>query len=477
MPPLPQNGTSYPPSSSGYQPLSRTSEEDLESHPRSSSSNLTDRIKQRSYTASPSSAAANDSTDLLTSFLADTRSNTYPRKLSLRISVSNGTAREKVVEIPLLELTESDSLPYAVADDVPCLRGMPAGGALTVEERLKVFVNLLTRNGSSSTAYDARNAGESGGLQVYNTSQKETLYASSDEIKRYHHRQSQAKLPPWTSLNSTHPVPHNQQQQAEPEEEEEPDANSGNFDLGSVFKRPRKRKTTRLVSVGLQETFERFSDDRHFSKTLVCRRNVWGWDLFRLRASMLDLITEASAASGGKGKGRAIDTESLDVKLEVAGLEDGPVYQVVWAPIPFLSRRCGWAFESHGSLLAISLLSGLFVGSALLGLLTNTLILIAAVLALMGWGGMMYLIRTQDKCVYDTVGTAYSLAPRWVKLADVDSTWSYDQVLATLKAQHGDKTLRIEQRGDEKAWFVQRGVDQNEWLQSHRQQILHSIAQ
>lgn len=475
MPPLPQNGTCYPPSSSGYQPLSRTSEEDLESRPSSfSSSSFRGRIKQRSYAVSPSSSAANDPTDILRSFLADTRSNTYPRKLSLRISVSNETAREKVVVIPLLELTERDSLPYAVADDVPCLRGLPAAGPSTAGERFKGFIELLTnRNGSSSGALDIGNSGKMGGLQVYNTSQKQTLYATPEEIERYHHLQSQAKLPPWTPLNSTTPQP----QQDEPEEEQEPDANSGDFDLGSVFKRTRKRKTTRLVSVGLQEAFERFSDDRHFSKTLVCRRNVWGWDFSRLRASILDLIMEANAASAGKGKGRAIDTEGLDVKIEVAGLKDGPAYQVVWAPMPFLSRRCGWAFESHGSVLAISLLSGLFVGSALLGLLTNTLMLIAGVLVLVGWGGMMYLIRTQGRCVYDTVGTAFSLAPRWVKLADVDSTSSYDQVSSSLRARYGDKTLKIEQRGEEKAWFVQRGVDQDEWLQSHRQQILHLIAQ
>ncbi|CCF53280.1 hypothetical protein NDA11_000168 [Ustilago hordei] len=471
MPPLPQNGHSYPPtsSSSGYQPLSRTSEDDLESHsPSSSSSTLQGRMAQRRFVASPSSSLANDPTDLLKSFLSDTRSNPHhSQKLSLRIHVSNG----KVIEVPLAELTEQDSLPYALANDIPCLRGLPTIGPLSFGDRVKGFFRLL-----NSTS-DLGDAGEQKALQVYNKSQKRTLYATREEIVRYNERLRSGKLPPWTPLNSTASAPlHTQQQETEEEEgdEEEADVKGGDFDLGSVFARKRKRTTTRLVSIPLQEAFERFSDDRHFSKILICKRCVWGWDMSRLQRSLQSLYLEADA---GKGKGRAHNSEGVEVTIEVAGMNDGPMYNVVWVPIPFLTRRCGALFNPHGSLLAISLLTGLFVGSVLLGLVANTLVLIAGALGLVGWGGMMYLIRTQNRCVYDTVGTAYSLAPRWVRIPDADPSWSHEQVVNSLKSHDGGNTPTIEKRGEEGNWFMQRGMDQDKWLQSHREQILHLLSQ
>ncbi|KAF6767151.1 hypothetical protein PSEUBRA_002898 [Kalmanozyma brasiliensis GHG001] len=454
MPPLPLNGSSYPPSSSGYAPLDR--EDELEpSFPCSS-------VTRRTFTHSPYRSRANDPTDLLQTFLSDTRPHAeHAKALSLRITLGRSGKR---IELPLPKLTVQDALPFAVADDVPCLRGLPSAGTRGWGDAVRGLIGELT----GSTPRHARE----GALQVWNASQKRPLYATSEEVDRSHTRFATGTIPPWTSVNDdflpappTVPAP-TEEQQGQDDVDKLFDASSGmgDFDLASVFAKTRQRKTSWLVSGGLQEAMECFADDRHFSKRLRCREAVWGWDLVKLRRSVREI-----ARDGGKGKGRQQDSEEEELEVEVVGLEDGPVYHVVWAPIPYLATRWRGMFETRGALIAIVITSTLFVGSILLGMISNTLFLIVTLLSLLTWGMLMRLVRTQHRCVYDTIGTAWCLSPRWIKLVHVDPSWEHAAVMDSL----GESAAQAKIASRDDGWYIERGVDQDDWLTSHRDRLVH----
>lgn len=490
MPPLPLNGTSYPPSTSGYAPLSRhDDEDDADLEGSSSRASTSSRVTTRTFTHSPYRSRANDPTDLLQTFLSDTRPHTPRRKeLELRIRVG-----PKVVHLPLPEVTSADGLPFALADDVPALRGLPSAGATTWKESAATLLQQLLGR-SLSRANDPAQ-----GLQVYNVSQKKPLYATAEEVERYTARLRTGTSAPWAPLSddvlgATAGPSAFVQSPADPPTEgsgagtDDVDkllsgsGGLGDFDLSSVFQPSRKKRSTRLVSVGLQEAVERFADDRHFSKRLVCRETVWGWDMARLQKAVRSVTAEA--ASSAKGKNRAAEHEpdsenEVDVELTVVGLDAGPVYHVVWAPIPFVSGHIPGLFASRTALMALTSLAVLLAASILLGLLANTLLILFAAVLLFAWGSLMYLVRTQTHCTYDTIGTAYPLAPRWMRLSHADASWDRERVLDSLRSygsHDNDDALsrRLEQRGSE-GWFLRRGVDQDEWLSSHREQLLHLL--
>lgn len=462
MPPLPANGSSYPPSSSGYQPLNPRDDDDadLESLPTSSPS-----VRRRTFTHSPYRSRANAPTDLLQTFLSDTRpASPVAKALHLRIAV-RGPGGVRTVELPLPELTIEDSLPFALADDVPCLRGLPTSGGRTWGQGVRGFVNELT--GSSP----GRHEGGSG-LQVWNSSQNKPLYASQEEIDRYRVRLATGVVPPWTPLNSdflpSEPIPTASQITDEDVDKLFTASDSlADFDLSSVFTRTRQRKTSRLVSSGLQEAIERFADDRHFSKRLHAREAVWGWDLVKLKKALQVMLQEAGE---GKGKGKARQQEVEEIEVEVVGVDSGPMYHVVWAPIPLLTERCGWLFQSRGSLVSIVIITTLLLSAILVGVLSNTLLIMLALLALLTWASLMRLIRTQHNCVYDTVGTAWCLGSRWVRL-QAPAEWDHDAVVESLGS---DPHVKLAQRAGD-GWFMQRGTDQDEWLDSQRERLMHWI--
>lgn len=468
MPPLPTNGTSYPPSSSsGYQPLNLNDDDqyDLESSHASTSSQW---VQRRTFTHSPYRAQANDPTHLLHTFLSDTRPHpARPKELHLRISVRYHNSRVESVELPLPELTTSDSLPYALADDVPCLRGLPSGGAVGWKDRLRGFLGQLRGESSSSARKEVA-------LQVWNAAQSKPLYASAEEIERYHTRLQTTTLPPWTPLNDDF-LPTSSAAESDNTEQQVDQLftasdSLGDFDLSSVFRKPRHRKTTRLVSSGLQEAIERFANDRHFSKRLVTRQCVWGWNAEALEKEIRELVGVKR-----KGKGRAEDdaeddAEDVKVDVEVVGLDQAPVYHVVWAPIAYLSNRCGWRFDSRAALLCLVGVSAALVAAVLLGALTNTLVIIVALLCVASWSTLMWLVQTQNECVYDGIGTAWPLAPRWAKL-DADPSWDRDTVLQKLDGEGSRVT--IEQRDE--GWFVKKGLNAEEWLNLHRERLIHAL--
>lgn len=251
MPPLPTSGTSYPPSSSGYQPLhldepDNEQQGDVESYPYASTST---HVKQRTFASSPYRSQANDPTHLLETFLSDTRPPTaQPKDLHLRISVRcPQTTATRHVELPLPELTTHDALPFALADDVPCLRGLPGSGARTWKGRLRRLVDELTSSSSSSSNHTRLNVGEAATLQVWNASQSRPLYSSEEEVQRYHKRLETSTLPPWTPLNDEFLAPpttataHDTKTHASNGEVDEQvdklfDASSslGDFDLSSI---------------------------------------------------------------------------------------------------------------------------------------------------------------------------------------------------------------------------------------------------
>ncbi|SJX61939.1 uncharacterized protein SRS1_12916 [Sporisorium reilianum f. sp. reilianum] len=470
MPPLPSNGSSYPPSSSGYQSLQL--DDDLEASPHASTSS---HVTQRAFTTSPYRSQANDPTHLLQTFLVDTRPPTaQPKDLHLRISVRYPDATTtKHVELPLPVLTTHDALPFALADDVPCLRGLSGAGALTWTGRLRGLIDELTRGASVSsrrTSVEWRDSG-SAALQVWNVSQSKPLYASEGEVERYRKRLETTTLPPWTPLSDEFLAPSTSQDSTANRETDEQvdklfDASGslGDFDLSSVFKKTRQRKTSRLVSSGLQEAIERFADDRHFSKHLIARECVWGWNMAMLKKRVAELAAEASVV----GKGKSRERDDVQVEVQVVGLGSA-VYHVVWAPIPYLSHGFRGMFDSRAALLGLVALITLLVGSVLLGMLTNTLVILVALLTVAAWSTLTWLVRTQNACVYDSIGTAWSLAPRWVKLVDADPTWDHDAVLQSVGAEQ-----KVEKRGSD-GWFVQRGMDQDEWLQMHRERLVHLL--
>ncbi|TKY87248.1 hypothetical protein EX895_003925 [Sporisorium graminicola] len=485
MPPLPTSGTSYPPSSSGYQPLhldepDNEQQGDVESYPYASTST---HVKQRTFASSPYRSQANDPTHLLQTFLSDTRPPTaQPKDLHLRISVRcPQTTATRHVELPLPELTTHDALPFALADDVPCLRGLPGSGARTWKGRLRRLVDELTSSSSSSSNHTRLNVGEAATLQVWNASQSRPLYSSEEEVQRYHKRLETSTLPPWTPLNDEFLAPpttataHDTKTHASNGEVDEQvdklfDASSslGDFDLSSIFKRTRERKTSRLVSSGLQEAIERFADDRHFSKHLVARECVWGWNRALLKKRVVEMAAEATMT--GKGKSREV-TDGVQVEIQVVGLAS-PVYHVVWAPIAYLSTRCRGLFDSRAALLGLVGLIALVLGTTLLGVLSNTLIILVALLTIVAWSTLTWLVRTQNACVYDNIGTAWPLAPRWVKIVDADPGWDRAAVVESLGTKGAE--LKLESRESE-GWFVQRGMDQDEWLQLHRERLVHLL--
>ncbi|GAC96106.1 alpha-1,2-mannosidase [Pseudozyma hubeiensis SY62] len=473
MPPLPLNGSSYPPSTSAYQPLLNADDQDDIEASHSSSR----RVSRRTFSSSPYRARANDPTDLLQTFLSDTRSTDAAgtsKRLYLRITVGEG---RKKIELPLPVMTMQDSLPFALADDVPCLRGLPGSGACGWKEKLSALVHELTGS-SSSTSHP----GKASALQVWNASHSKPLYATPEEIDRYHTRLRNSDLHPWTPLNTTTtsatqpPSTHT----ANPDEEVDKlftaSGSQSDFDLSSVFSRSRPRKATRLVSSALQEAFERFADDRHFSKWLVCRNVVWGWHLERLRRKVEELVKEVEVDRKGKGKSVDVGAEER-VEVKVIGLDDERVYHVVWSPIVFLTSRAPRMFDSRISLLALMGSGTAFVVAVVLGMLSNTLLIIVVLLALCSWSTLTWLVRTQQSCVYDTVGTAWSLAPRWVKVPDVDPAWDRERVVETLKvdAGSGGPVGKVERRGPNGDWFVQRGMDPEEWLQSYRERLMQWV--
>ncbi|KAJ9478088.1 Alpha-1,2-mannosidase [Pseudozyma hubeiensis] len=475
MPPLPLNGSSYPPSTSAYQSLlNADDQDDIEaSHTPSR------RVSRRAFSSSPYRSRANDPTDLLQTFLADTRSPDAAgtsKRLYLRITVAEG---RKKIELPLPTMTMQDSLPFALADDVPCLRGLPGSGKRGWKEKLSAFVHELTGSSSPNTHPSQPSA-----LQVWNASHSKPLYATPDEVDRYQTRLRTSDLPPWTPLNTTTPATQppstNAEQSANLDEEVDKlftgSGSQSDFDLSSVFSRSRPRKATRLVSSALQEAFERFADDRHFSKWLVCRDVVWGWDLERLRRKVEELVKEVEKEEIGKGKSRDVGVEER-VEVKVIGLDEERVYHVVWGPIVFLTSRAPRMFDSRISLLALMGLGTTFTIAVVMGMLSNTLLIIVVLLSLCGWSTLTWLVRTQHSCVYDTVGTAWSLAPRWVKVPDADPAWDRERVVETLKANagSGESEGRVEKRGSDGGWFVQRGMDPEEWLQAHRERLKHWV--
>lgn len=479
MPPLPPNGSSYPPSSSGYQRLNLDDDDDLESHQHPpSSSHLT----QRTFTTSPYRSLANDPTQLLQTFLSDTRPPTaQPKELSLRISVRfPNTSATKHVELPLPALTTHDALPFALADDVPCLRGLPVTGARTWTARLRSLLAELTHGSAPSTARARLNLDTSTALQVWNASRSNPLYASEDEVARHRKRIDTTTLPPWTPLTDEFLAPPASTPAGgggagiEEQVDKLFDASGGlaDFNMSAVFRRTRQRKTSRLVPSGLQEAIERFADDRHFSKHLVASECVWGWNMALLKKRIAEMV--ADAAPEGKGKSREHTADDVQIDVKVVGLDSARVYHVVWAPITYLSRsRYRALFDSRAALLGLVGLTALLLGSTLLGMLTNTLVIIVAVLTVAAWSALTWLIRTQDACVYDSIGTAWPLAPRWVKLADADPAWDRDAVVQSLGGAE-DKEWKIESRGAE-GWFVQRGMEQDEWLDIHRERLVHAL--
>ncbi|SNX83024.1 uncharacterized protein MEPE_01730 [Melanopsichium pennsylvanicum] len=515
MPPLPQNGTSYPPSTSNYQTLSTNDDEDLEAAPVLSSSY--GEVRLRTFVYSPYRSQANNPTQLLQTFLADTRPQPpIVKDLSLRIRVHSSARVEKMIDLPLMQVSSVDGLPFGLYDDVPALRGLSSSGHgdETIVGTARRLVNFVVGQSSRTAQPNRALVKATGRLQVWNASQKKALYANQEEIDRLIFRNATGFHPPWVSLNSdltassdnaenhlhqTQPSRYDPQNMADKDQDDEfidkffsgsGDGESGStmadFDLSTVFTRRRKLKSTRLVSIAIQEAFERFADDRHFSKRLLCRELVWGWDMARLKRSIADIVKDAMLANQtsitDKGKANArqvVDDDddgastkyaSVNVEIEVTGLDSGLVYHVVWAPIPFLSKTCPGLFESRVTLLTLIGLSTLLLAMTVLRVLTNTLMIILGIASLAAWAGLMYLVQTRHTCVYDTVGTAYSLAPRWVQLP-VDPRWDQDTVLQSIVSHGGGG--KVEKR--DKAWFCKKGFDQDEWLHLHRERLIHLI--
>lgn len=161
----------------------------------------------------------------------------------------------------------------------------------------------------------------------------------------------------------------------------------------------------------------------------------------------------------------------MQVEIQVVGLAS-PVYHVVWAPIAYLSTRCRGLFDSRAALLGLVGLIALVLGTTLLGVLSNTLIILVALLTIVAWSTLTWLVRTQNACVYDNIGTAWPLAPRWVKIVDADPGWDRAAVVESLGTKGAE--LKLESRESE-GWFVQRGMDQDEWLQLHRERLVHLL--
>lgn len=394
-----------------------------------------------------------------------------------------------MLDLSLPRLTDQDSQPFALADDVPCLRGLQREYE-TWSNRARRLVDELLGRSASSTRHAGLVLTRSGEerLQVFNTSQLKPLYATPEEVARYRQRtQPGTTLPPWTPLNhdflpptAAPSEPTNPAEQAEEEEDAKIGkllsgaGASGDFDLSIVFQHSRQRRATRLVSIGLQNALERFADDRHFSKYLVCRQEVWGWNMDRLKAKIRAMVMQAQSQYGGdnKGKGRAVDTGGIELQLEVLGLEAAPVYHVVWTPIAFLSRRFPTLFESRTALRCLTLLLIGSIAAMLLGMLRNTLLILLTFAVAIGWAGMMWSIRTQAGCVYDTIGTAWCLAPRWERITDADPNWDYETVCQSIKSRTGDAgEVKVEKRGEK--WFVRKGIDEEEWVLLHQERFLH----
>lgn len=530
MPPLP----SYPPSSS-YQPLRSTADDfdddddarrgDIETASLGTSSS---QIQQRAFLVSPYQSLANNPTGILKSFLSETRTRTgsenVPRRkqLALRITLQvDATSLAKSVQLPLPELTDQDSLPFALSDDVPCLRGLPAYGKFEWRRAGHSFLTLLRtpfRSRSVQEELQLRRYGDPVALlerqstQVWNAVQKKPLYASSEEVERYRTRLEKGTSPPWAPLTETTIGTQQESQPAsaatnhkpkKPKKRPADDSDSeddgddgeeydpysmmpsgGDFDLGSVFQRTRKRQASRLVSVGLQEAIERFSDDRHFSKWLVCREAVWGWDWHQLASQIGQLVQEGA----NKGKARESGT-TASVSFQVVGLEPSPVYNVVWSPIPHLARV--GVLASRPGLVAVSAFVPVWLLSVLLGVVSSGLVIFLGIAVSALWMSATYLVRTHTACVYDTIGTAWNLAPKWVPV-DAPLDWDEQRVLASLQSGSASNAFVIDDEADahdgatssaphpklrktDQGWLQLQGIDSQQWLHSHREQILASL--
>ncbi|KIS70680.1 uncharacterized protein UMAG_10258 [Mycosarcoma maydis] len=473
MPPIPENGMCYPPSSSGYQPLDF--HDDVECFDSAQR-----RVAQRTFAFSPYRSQANDASDLLKTFLLDTRRHDAPSK-QLYLRITCGSA--KYVDLPLPAMGLQDSLPFALADDVPCFRGLSGASKMSWAGRLReVGRKFIGRSASICGDQCELRTCDSAALQVWNASQRKPLYASPEEIERYHKRLRTTRLPPWTPLNDEFlPRHRSSQSSTELNPEEEVDrvfdasASVGDLDLSSVFARTRERKTSRLISSGLQEAIERFADDRHFSKHLVCNECVWGWDLALLKTRVQELVHSVEVQANGNATSRQNEELAVEIDVQVIGLDDIREYHVVWAPIAYVTKTLPTVFNSRASLLSLVMLVILFTGTAAAGILTNTLVFIGALLLLSAWSTLTWLVRTQDACIHDTIGTAWCLAPRWVKLQDADPDWDHDRAVQSLKADTDSSALQNVKRGVEDAWFVQRGLHADEWLQSQRERLVHWV--
>ncbi|KAI3480756.1 hypothetical protein L1887_57022 [Cichorium endivia] len=470
MPPLPLHD-SYPPSGSGYRPLATGDDDYEEQAPPPDTSRL------RTFVVSPYQSPANDPSQILRAFLTDTRTPGEAhatKNVALRVRFrSRGT--ETTVDLPVSSLTEQDALPFALADDVPCRRGIMRRRAWN--QRLRGMVDHLAGRSSTSSKQMAQEQDE---LSVWDRTQGKSLPASDEAKQRYHRRLETGLVPPWIPLDEDS----GSLSQLQAAQEAENDGNaddkldltklftgSGDVDLGIFFRRSRRRRATRLVSVALQEALERFADDRHFSKRLVCRNTAWGWDLPRLKESLRSLAAHAAEGKGKAPAHAADEAGGADVDIDVVGMEEGPVYHVVWAPIALLAARCPGLVESRVSAISLALLATFLVAATLLGALSGILIL--AIMVVVGaWSTMMWLVATKDECVYDGIGTAWSLAPRWQTI-DADPSWDMQRARASLPPDSAGDQVQLERRGN--AWCVRRGIDQDEWVALHRDRIQHAL--
>ncbi|PWY98439.1 hypothetical protein BCV70DRAFT_201753 [Testicularia cyperi] len=620
MPPLPANGSSYPPSASAYQPLSTSdgpddAEDDVEAYPSSGWQHAHGRersrrlIRQRPFFLSPYQSEANSPTQILKAFLAETRSKSDQshtrrdtKQLSLRITARTAASSPaKSVDLPLPLLDDQDSLPFALPDDVPCLRGLHPTDTRPPWKRYLLWpVQALTESRYPTHLEklqlqryaDPISLLSGHHLQVWNGTQGKPMYASADEVDRYATRLRNGVTAPWVPLNdltsvasssipgiASHTRPSNppasathtdnnaepeaDQTEQNPNDDDAFDLNflsgKGDFDLGVFFKKKRDRKASRLVSVGLQEAIERFADDRHFSKWLICRQVVWGWDWEELRRAVEGMLEREVAdrrrsgrgvGSEDKGKGRQLDHDhdnnnendndkenkfqatGIKVTLQVVGLEARPIFHVVWSPVPQLLRIPTLLLKpiiiGYLAIMLFVVLSLLLLREA-----STATILLAIILVQLSLGLPLLLIRFSAACIYDNVGTAYSLRPRWIPL-DLPSDWSRLQVQASLGRNHSssaplqgsngevfaaenpfvidndndneDNDIDInthdhphqhqqqnqhksdskltpsspspsapELRQTQHGWLLRRGISESDWLASNRARLLHAL--
>ena len=505
MPPLPPNSMAYPPGS-GYEPLA-SGDDDLESGSSGRTAFSVNRVLTRTYAVSPYQSHANSPTPILKAFLDLTRGKDplgqgdHKKQLQLRVSISkrigsnDGTSAPIHFSLPLPELSDRDSIPFALANDTPCLRGLSSQGPKSFGQRVSSLLQAVRICQDSSagsalklSAYDEPYKFASRDyLQIWNAQTNRADYATDEQTHKYDRRVRRGADPPWLPLSSNPTQPRareayvgeendankttdGQQGEGGGEDDEEDMFNvfkegKSDFDLGSLFvNNERKRQSSRLISVGLQEAIERFSDDRHFSKWLICTESVWGWDWKVVAKEMSDMVLEEeSKLRSGKGKARD-DDAAADVQVSVEGLSARPIFHVVWAPIPVLERL---GFGKRIATLALLGWAACAIGLIVLGAISRRWTIALVLLVTILYSTCVYLVRTQNNCVFDGIGTAWTLRAAWVKVEGADA--GHDEARVRRMLAEPEASAKLSQQED--GWYYRRGTTEAEWVANSRGRI------